>query len=37
MKHGRDPKEVAELVSKIINEKNPKINYLVGGFRKKSL
>ena len=26
MKHGRDPNEVAELVSKIINEKNAKIN-----------
>ena len=35
MKHGRDPNEVAELVSKIINEKNPKINYLVGGFLEK--
>ena len=37
MKHGRDPNEVAELVSKIINEKNPKINYLVGGFLEKKI
>ena len=37
MKHGRDPKEVAELVSKIINEKNPKINYLVGGLLEKKI
>ena len=37
MKHGRDPNEVAELVSKIINEKNPKINYLVGGLLEKKI
>ena len=37
MKHGRDPNEVAELVSKIINKKNPKINYLVGGFLEKKI
>ena len=37
MKHGRDPKEVAELVSEIINEKNPKINYLVGGLLEKKI
>ena len=35
MEHGRDPIEVAELVLKIINQKNPKINYLVGGFLEK--
>ena len=35
MKHGRDPNEVSELVSKIINKKNPKINYLVGGLLEK--
>ena len=37
MQHGRDPIEVAELVSKIINKKNPKINYLVGGFLEKKI
>ncbi len=37
MSHARDPIEVAELVSKIINEKNPKINYLVGGFLEKKI
>ena len=29
--------EVAELVLKIINQKNPKINYLVGGFLEKKI
>ena len=37
MAHGRDPNEIAELVSKIINKKNPKINYLVGGFLEKKI
>ena len=37
MEHGRDPNEIAELVSKIINKKNPKINYLVGGFLEKKI
>ena len=37
MDHGRDPSEIAELVSKIINKKNPKINYLVGGFLEKKI
>ena len=37
MEHGRDPEEVAELVLKIINQKNPKINYLVGGFLEKKI
>ena len=37
MTHGRDPNEIAELVSKIINKKNPKINYLVGGFLEKKI
>ena len=37
MNHGRDPIEVANLVSKIIKEKKPKINYLVGGFLEKKI
>ena len=31
------PIEVANLVSKIIKEKKPKINYLVGGFLEKKI
>jgi len=37
MNHGRDPIEVANLVLKIIKEKKPKINYLVGGFLEKKI
>ena len=37
MKHGRDPKEVSRLIVKIINNKSPKINYLVGGFLEKRI
>ena len=37
MEHGRDPNEVADLVLKIIKQKNPKINYLVGGFLEKKI
>ena len=37
MEHGRDPDEVADLVLKIIKQKNPKINYLVGGFLEKKI
>lgn len=37
MSHGRDPIEVANLVLKIINQKKPKINYLVGGFLEKKI
>lgn len=37
MEHGRDPNEVANLVLKIIKQKNPKINYLVGGFLEKKI
>ncbi len=37
MTHGRDPIEVANLVLKIIKEKKPKINYLVGGFLEKKI
>lgn len=32
---GDDPKLVAELISKIINTKNPKIHYKVGAFMQK--
>ena len=37
MEDGRDPNEVADLVLKIIKQKNPKINYLVGGFLEKKI
>ena len=37
MDDGRDPNEVADLVLKIIKQKNPKINYLVGGFLEKKI
>ena len=37
MNHGRDPIEVASLVLKIIKKKNPKINYIVGGFLEKKI
>ncbi|MBT3684384.1 MAG: SDR family oxidoreductase [Cryomorphaceae bacterium] len=37
MENGRDPSEVADLVLKIIKQKNPKINYLVGGFLEKKI
>ena len=37
LNHGRDPIEVANLVLKIIKEKKPKINYLVGGFLEKKI
>ena len=37
MNHGRDPIEVANLVLKIIKEKKPKINNLVGGFLEKKI
>ena len=37
MEYGRDPNEVADLVLKIIKQKNPKINYLVGGFLEKKI
>ena len=37
MNHGRDPIEVANLVLKIIKQKKPKINYLVGGFLEKKI
>ena len=37
MEHGRNPNEVADLVLKIIKQKNPKINYLVGGFLEKKI
>ena len=37
MNHGRDPIEVANLVLKIIKEKKPKINYIVGGFLEKKI
>ena len=37
MEHGRNPDEVADLVLKIMKEKNPKINYLVGGFLEKKI
>ena len=37
MNHGRNPIEVANLVLKIIKEKKPKINYLVGGFLEKKI
>ena len=34
-KKGYDPKEIADLVFKIINSKNPKIHYLSGKFIQK--
>jgi short-subunit dehydrogenase len=34
-KKGNDPKEIADLVFKIINSKNPKIHYLSGKFIQK--
>ena len=37
MEDGRDPNEVADLVLKIIKQKNPKINYLVGSFLEKKI
>ena len=37
MEHGRDPKEVSDLVIKVINQKSPKINYIVGGFLEKKI
>ena len=37
MEHGRNPNEVGDLVLKIIKQKNPKINYLVGGFLEKKI
>ncbi len=35
MKGGANPKEVAQLVYKIINKKKPKIHYKIGGFMEK--
>ena len=35
MKESRDPNEISNLVFKVINTTNPKINYIVGGFLQK--
>ena len=32
---GGNPKEVAEVILKIINTKNPKVHYKVGAFMQK--
>ena len=34
-KKGNDPREIADLIFKIINSKNPKIHYLSGKFIQK--
>ena len=35
MKDSRDPNEISNLVFKVINTANPKINYIIGGFLQK--
>ena len=35
MKESRDPNEISNLVFKVINTPNPKINYIIGGFLQK--
>ena len=35
MKDSRDPNEISNLVFKVINTPNPKINYIIGGFLQK--
>jgi len=35
MKDSRDPNEISNLVFRVINTPNPKINYIIGGFLQK--